>query len=257
MVEVIAVATCLFLARVRDPRLLEKLHGQGAARMGSFLSHHQLGPGLVWALFVLLPAVVAGIIDALIFRSGILRLILSLAVVLLAWDIARFRYFNSRVIQALYGNDNTQVEYLVGRWLGRGGERTLSTEEVLGMCGKRLCEDLFLSMFWFGVLGPAGAVLGFAHGLAGRVVQIPEGVDRVVRFPVEMLTVLIIAIGGNFGPAMARIHTSDPVGSAIIAAAGIDPEHVHIEQVPDFRRLVDRVFWLGFLLTVILALVFR
>lgn len=257
MIEVVCILAALSLAKVRDPHYLDRLHTGGSKALAGLLARHKFSPGFAWALFALAPALLAGALDAALREAWLLRLLLALAVVVFAWDIARFRYYNSRVIQALYGNDSTQVEYLLAKWEGGAGRRQASLGEMLGMCGKRLCNDLFLTMFWFGVLGVGGAVLGVAHSLVRRAHSVPEGIDRVVRLPVEMLTVLIAAIAGNFGPAISKLHASRPVESAAVAAAGIDPEHVHIEQVPDFRRLMDRVFWSGFVVTAVLALVFR
>ncbi len=258
MVDVLALLLALCLSRVRNPYYLDSLHRKCAVQIRLMLAKQEWSGGFVWGVGVFAPFLLLWIVDGFLARSILLDFAYSAAAVTVLWKITHFNYFLERTMSALYGNDWDQVRYLIRKWKGESPDGSpASTEDVLEMCANRLCHDLFLSMFWFGVFGPAGAYLGVAHHLIGRFTEFPKPVDRIVRLPAEALMVVLIALTGNFGPAISKIHAPGAVGSAMIAASRIDPINIDIEQVPGYRALVGRMFWACCIATAVLAILFN
>jgi len=254
MTDIAALAVALLLSRLRDPYYLNGLHVRAAAKARDMLAQRPVSGGFAWALLVLAPFLGLLAVDAALSPSAALSFALSCAVALAAWKIQHHSYFLERIMRALYSNDVPQAEYLSRKW---GGDPVSSTEDVLRLCANRLHNDIFLSMFWFGVFGPAGAYLGLAHRLLGGMAAIPPQVDRAVRLPAEAVSVLLTALAGNFGPAFGKIFSADAVGESMVQSSGLDPEDVDIERIPGYRRLVERVFWAQCAFTALLLLLLR
>ena len=254
MAEALALILLIGISYLRDPYYLHDLHKRASGYAQALRDQHETSGGFTWAALVLSPFLLLLAVQAAIAGVWLAEFLLAAAVLSFTLKFRHYNYFLERLMRALYGNDRPQTEYLSRKW---GGLSAASITDVLKLCAERLHADLFIPMFWFGVFGPAGAYLGLAHLLVGRIAPVPSFLDNLVRMPVQTCSVILTGLAGNFGPAISKIYTADAVGESLVASSGLDPENLDIERVPSYQRLVERVFWAQCAVVALLSLALR
>lgn len=145
-------------------RVGELLRGYGAlleARFNAGEAHQGLA---AWLLGVAAPAVVVLVAQAVLLYLGadLLTLALSVGVLYLTMGFRQFSHYFTDIHLALRMGELDRARHLLGEWrgqpaeqLGSGEVARLAIEQAL-TCSHR---HVFAPLFWFVLLGPAGALL--------------------------------------------------------------------------------------------------
>ncbi|QNM95803.1 CobD/CbiB family protein [Chitinimonas koreensis] len=195
-----------------------------------------------WTIAVAVPAVLAGLVwGGLYLLHPLLAWLFGLGVL---WVTMGFRQFSSAftgVADALKEGDLDTARELLGGWT-RESTRTLSENEVARVAIEQGLIDayrhVFGPMFWFVVLGPAGAVAYRAatilqlkwgardRRLGGRFGLFAERVAAVIDWLPSRITAASFAVVGDFEDAVycwrqqAERWTSEAYGILLAAGAG-------------------------------------
>lgn len=195
-----------------------------------------------WVIAVAVPAVLAGLVwGGLYLLHPLLAWLFGLGVL---WVTMGFRQFSSAftgVADALKEGDLDTARELLGGWT-RESTRTLSENEVARVAIEQGLIDayrhVFGPMFWFVVLGPAGAVAYRAatilqlkwgardRRLGGRFGLFAERAAAVIDWLPSRITAASFAVVGDFEDAVycwrqqAERWTSEAYGILLAAGAG-------------------------------------
>lgn len=118
---------------------------------------------LAWAFAVALPVLLLAIANPLLSgQSALLELALAVATLYLTMGFRQFSHYFTDVQLALRSGDIDSARRLLADWRGASGDRLssneiarLSMEQALVSCHRHV----FAPLIWFGVFGPAGALL--------------------------------------------------------------------------------------------------
>lgn len=218
------------------------------ARYGNFLERH-FNAGryrygmLAWGLGVLPPVLGLAIIYYfLLHQVGfLLAMLLNIGVLYLTLGCSQFTQSAAKVAQAIRIDDVAGARQLVGDWEGhavtdfKADVLARVTVEKLLLCSHR---QFFGVVFWFVLLGPAGAVLyrlaqilsqkwgALDHHEYGRFGLFPDTAFGVLDWAPLRLTAASFAVVGNFEDAVrcwqeqARHWTNKAHGIILTAGAG-------------------------------------
>jgi cobalamin biosynthesis protein CobD/CbiB len=195
--------------------------------------------GLLGAvLAVLPPLLVLGVAWGLVHWMGWVfpELFLNVLVLYLTLGFRQFSHFYTDIQLALRLEDEDRARAILAQWRDEpvmphdaGNIARLSIETALADAYRHV----FAVLFWFAVLGPAGALLyRLSHLLAERWRQ--KGHDEFARFPQQWLaimdwlpvrvTAIAFAVVGNFVDAMEcwrnQSARHDDPGLGIVLASG-------------------------------------
>ena len=118
---------------------------------------------IAWLLGVLLPTLVVGITYYILLEiHAILGILFGIAVLYLTLRFSLFGQSAEKIVAALRDRNMDQARELFSRWEGSEAENYSAAELARASIEtslKRAHQGLFAPIFWFVVLGPAGALL--------------------------------------------------------------------------------------------------
>lgn len=118
---------------------------------------------VAWGVAVLVPSILMLVIEGLLWwLQPLLAFLLSIATLYLVLGFRHFSHFFTDIQIALRNGEVEQARELLSHWRGRSGRRLSSTEVARLAIEEALLgvhQHVFAPMFWFAVIGPAGAVL--------------------------------------------------------------------------------------------------
>jgi adenosylcobinamide-phosphate synthase len=240
----LALLAVLFLEQARPLRennLAYQWLGQYAAATERYLNAGEYRHGLAaWALFVgSLVAVTALIFHALYAMNALLGLLWGVAVLYLTMGFRQFSHHYTEIQQALRTADDTGAREWLGKWRGESAGEFNATDVARVAIEQGLLashRQVFGTMAWFVVLGPAGAVLyrlaamleekwgRRTDGDAGAFGRFATQAFYWIDWVPARLTAASLAVVGNFEDAAycwrMQAHTWGPHGEGIILATG-------------------------------------
>jgi len=214
------------------------------ARYGNFLERH-FNAGryrygmLAWSLGVLPSVLALGIISFFLYRANfLLAMLFNVAVLYLTLGCSQFTQSAGKVVQALRADDIDTVRSSVGDWEGysvaqfKANALARVALEKLLLCAHR---QFFGVVFWFVLLGPAGALLyrltqilsqkwgALDHHEYGRFGMFPDTVFVVLDWIPLRLTAASFAVVGNFEDAIRcwqeqALHWANKAHGVILAS---------------------------------------
>jgi adenosylcobinamide-phosphate synthase len=150
------------------PLPLERVVRAPLARLAAFLEQHlndgiRLHGGIAWGLGAALPAAVLLVAHAwLKSAQPLLALLAGLGVLYLTMGFRQFSHFFTDIHVALRAGEIDQARKILAAWRGQGGD-SLSSSEVARLAIEQALplanRHVFAPLFWFVLLGPAGALL--------------------------------------------------------------------------------------------------
>lgn len=160
----LAICIALALEQFR-PLPVTQLVRAPVARLADWLEQKlndgvRLHGGIAWALGAALPALVVLILQLTI--QPLLAWLLSCGVLYLTMGFRQFSHFFTDIHVALRAGDIEQARRILAEWRGRPGD-LLSSSEVARLAIEQALplanRHVFAPLFWFVLLGPAGALL--------------------------------------------------------------------------------------------------
>jgi adenosylcobinamide-phosphate synthase len=251
----LALLAVLLLEQVRPLHEDNHVHrwlGQYAAITDRYFNAGEYRHGLVaWIVFVgSIVAVAALIFHALNAMSALLGLLWGVAVLYLTMGFRRFSDHYTEIQQALRAGDVSVARERLGRWRGEGVGEFGATEVASVAIEQGLLashRQVFGTMAWFVVLGPAGAILyrlaamleekwgRRTDGEAGEFGRFSTQAFYWIDWVPARLTAASLAIVGNFEDAAycwrMQAHTWSPHGDGIILASGAGALGVRLSGV--------------------------
>ena len=210
----------------------------------------------VWPAALLVPAALAGIID-LAVDQFLPQAILTFLVFFCLLPLNEFYARGKEVTDAVYCNEREQALAAVAAWMPsdvviEDSEKRISNR-LLGVCAFRLHHDLVAVLFWYALLGVAGAVLYFAgrnfSGLAQRQYR-DSPLVALLEFPPACFFAGLCCLAGNFAPAAGWLFKVD-VEKAALAAGDLAGETIVLERVQVYWRMLLRVLYCAVAATII------
>lgn len=118
---------------------------------------------VAWIIAVIVPVVLMLILQGLLWAfQPILAFVLSVGILYLTLGFRHSSHFFTDIHLALRDNDIARARQLLAEWRSRSGDR-LSSNEVARLAIEEALvashRHVFAPMFWFVLLGPAGALL--------------------------------------------------------------------------------------------------
>jgi adenosylcobinamide-phosphate synthase len=163
----LAIVIALILEQVR-PLPVERAVRAPVAGLAAFLESRfndgvRLHGAIAWGLGAALPAALLLVLQMLWQHAQpFLALILAVGVLYLTMGFRQFSHFFTDIHLALRAGDIEQARQLLAVWRGYSGDK-LSSSEVARLSIEHALllshRYVFAPLFWFALLGPAGAVL--------------------------------------------------------------------------------------------------
>jgi adenosylcobinamide-phosphate synthase len=131
---------------------------------GRFNDGQQRHGRLAWFLGVALPVMIVGITDILLWYGSypLLSFLLGVLALYLTMGFRQFSHFYSDLQLALRMGETEQARRLLAEWRGRSGDQ-FNVSEISRLAIEQALvsshRHVFAPLFWFALLGPAGALL--------------------------------------------------------------------------------------------------
>lgn len=163
----LSIIIALGLEQIR-PLAVERVVRTPVARLaelleGRFNDGVYLHGAIAWGVGAALPAVMLLIVQVLAYRaSALLWLLLAVGTLYLTAGFRQFSHFFTEIHGALRAGDLPRARQVLAAWRGYSGENLSSSEVARLSIEEALLlayRYVFAPLFWFAVLGPAGAVL--------------------------------------------------------------------------------------------------
>jgi adenosylcobinamide-phosphate synthase len=265
-----SIILTLFLEQVRP--LDERRFVLGPLARYALLFERQFNDGqrrhgmIAWLVAVLLPVVLMLFLQGLLWVfQPILLFALSIVVLYLTLGFRHSSHFFTDIHLALRDKDIARARQLLAEWRSRSGDR-LSSNEVARLAVEEALvashRHVFAPMFWFAILGPAGALLYrlalfFDNQWGGRgVVEHDVEFGEFGRFArkayamIDWVPVRVTSIGfaivGDFEDAIycwrtqAHTWTADDYGILLASGAGALGVRLGLPLHDDAGDLGDR-----------------
>ena len=202
-----------------------------------------------WLVTVLPPAAAAGLAD-LAVDHFLPQAALSFLVLFCLLPLVEFYARGKEVTDAVYCNEREQALAAVAAWVPspttiEDSEKRI-TSRLLGLCALRLHHDLVALLFWYALLGAAGAVL-YATARSCLASSDPQPhrdsfLSAIVELPPAAFFAGLCCLAGNFAPASGWLFNAD-VQKAALAAGDLDGDTVVLERVPVYWQMLLRVLY--------------
>lgn len=242
----ISLLAALLLDQWRPLRVSNRVHGafgRYVTMLSSIFNRGQYRDGVIsWVLAVAPFALGVMILYwALRHASGMLAVLLNIAVLYVALGFRQFSHFYTDVMQALRTADLARAREILGAWRGKS-TREFSDHEIACVAIEqglvRAHRHVFGVMAWFVLLGPAGAIIYRIAALlndrwspGSGAPDDPYGLFAsraytVIDWVPARLTAISFAVAGDFMGAVecwreqAASWRSQSQGIVLAAAAG-------------------------------------
>lgn len=198
---------------------------------------------VAWLLGVAVPALLLLLLQGLLaWYQPLLGFLLGIGVLYLTMGFRQFSHYFTEIHIALRAGEIDQARQILAAWRGRSGDQLSSSEVARLAIEKSLLASyrhVFAPLFWFAVLGPAGALLYRLAQTLAALWREPEAVPggergqfgsfaaqafAVIDWLPQRLTAIGFAVVGDFEDAIhcwrtqaARWHDA---GSGILLASG-------------------------------------
>lgn len=163
----LSILIALALEQFR-PLPLERMVRAPVAQLAAFLEQRlndgiRLHGGIAWCLGAALPAALLLIVHALLKTTQpLLALLVGLGVLYLTMGFRQFSHFFTDIHIALRAGEIDRARQILALWRGQSGDR-LSSSEVARLAIEQALplanRHVFAPLFWFALIGPAGALL--------------------------------------------------------------------------------------------------
>ena len=144
--------------------VIEPLSRFSTTLEGRFNDGQQRHGRLAWFLAVALPVMVVGMTDILLWYGSypLLSFLLGVLALYLTMGFRQFSHFYSDLQLALRMGETEQARRLLAEWRGRTGDQ-FNVSEISRLAIEQALvsshRHVFAPLFWFALLGPAGALL--------------------------------------------------------------------------------------------------
>ena len=224
----LAVKTWVNTPLTRFADFLETRFNDGQQRHGT----------IAWLLAVAVPAIMAGALYGVLYwLHPIAALMFAVGVLYLTMGFRQFSHHFSELHLALRMGEMDQARRIMAEWRGRSGD-SLSSSEIARLAIEQALvashRYVFAPLFWFFVLGPAGALL---YRLSvffntqwgersdrefGRFGEFSRRVFAMIDWLPVRITASAFAIVGDFEDAVLCWRTqaarwSDPAAGILLA----------------------------------------
>jgi len=240
----LALLVALLVEQVRPLRgrnLLYQSYERYAASLEEHFNGGQYRHGVIaWLLAAGPPLVVTLAVSyALLRTSPLLAWAWNVLVLYVTMGFRRFSHFFTDILRASSNEDLATARRLLGEWRGESAADFSPTEIARVAIEEGLMashRQVFGSIAWFVILGPAGAVLYRASEMLARKWSAPPGAESaefsgfsarfflVIDWVPARLTALTFAVVGNFEDAIYCWRSQALAWSArtqgVILAAG-------------------------------------
>lgn len=163
----LSILAALILEQFK-PLPVERLVRAPVAKLAAFLEH-QLNDGIrlhgsiAWMLGAAVPALTLFIVHRLLQDTQpLLAVLVGFGVLYLTMGFRQFSHFFTDIHLALQAGEIDQARHILAEWRGQSGDR-LSSNEIARLAIERALPlsntHVFAPLFWFVLLGPAGALL--------------------------------------------------------------------------------------------------
>ncbi|HEY8856270.1 MAG TPA: CobD/CbiB family protein [Rugosibacter sp.] len=163
----ISILAALILEQFQ-PLSVERLVRTPVAKLADFLEQHlndgiRLHGGIAWVLGAAVPALALFIVLHLLQNTQpLLAALAGFGVLYLTMGFRQFSHFFTDIHLALQNGEIDEARHILAQWRGQSGDR-LSSSEVARLAIERALPlsntHVFAPLFWFVLLGPAGALL--------------------------------------------------------------------------------------------------
>ncbi|HWU83982.1 MAG TPA: CobD/CbiB family protein [Rhodocyclaceae bacterium] len=221
---------------------------------------------IAWLVAVLVPVLVLLVAQALLWAfQPVLAFVLAVGVLYLTLGFRHSSHFFTDIHLALRSKDIARARQLLAEWRSRSGDRLTSNEVARLAIEEALVAShrhVFAPMFWFAILGPAGALLyrlalflnvqWGERGLLERDAEFGEfgRFARKAYAALDWVPVRLSAVGfaivGDFEDAIycwrsqAHTWTSDAYGILLASGAGALGVRLGLPLHDDAGDLGDR-----------------
>lgn len=151
-----------------QPLSVDRLVRAPVANLAAFLEQRlndgvRLHGGIAWVLGAAVPAVGLFIVHRLLQNAQpLLAVLLSIGALYLTMGFRQFSHFFTAIHLALQNGEIEEARHILAEWRGQSGD-SLSSSEVARLAIERALPlsntHVFAPLFWFVLLGPAGALL--------------------------------------------------------------------------------------------------
>jgi adenosylcobinamide-phosphate synthase len=242
----LSLLVALLLDQWQPLRASNRVHGKFAryvTMLSSTFNRGQYRDGVISWMLAVLPFALGVLILywALRQTSGVLALLLNIAVLYIALGFRQFSHYYNEVAQALRAADLTRAREILSVWRGKSA-REFSANEVACVAIEqglmRSHRHVFGVMAWFVLLGPAGAIVYRIAAMLNDRWSSGSGPESdpfglfasraytVIDWLPARLTALGFAVAGDFTGAVecwreqAASWRSQSQGIVLAAAAG-------------------------------------
>lgn len=163
----LSIVIALILEQVR-PLPVERVVREPVARMADFLERRfndgvRLHGAIAWGLGAALPAGLLLILQIVLQQvQPLFALMLAVGVLYLTMGFRQFSHFFTDIHLALRSGEIERARQLLASWRGYSGDK-LSSNEIARLAIEQALllshRYVFAPLFWFALLGPAGAAL--------------------------------------------------------------------------------------------------
>ncbi len=241
---IVSILLILLLEQWR-PQPVQQVVRQPFIRACEWAERHlndgeQLQGGIAWGMLAGVPALILALVSlALSWSAPVWSFLMGLVVLYLTIGFRHFSHQFSEIEQALQMGDVDRARSLLAVWRGASGDRLSGTDVARLSIERGLIEahrHVFAPIFWFSVLGPAGALL---YRLAemldsqwsarldpdfGRFGLFSKQAFAIIDWIPARLTAAAFAVVGDFEDAVQCWRSQAdrwPVrGSGIVLASG-------------------------------------
>ncbi|PKO84355.1 MAG: threonine-phosphate decarboxylase [Betaproteobacteria bacterium HGW-Betaproteobacteria-11] len=163
----LSIVITLLLEQIR-PLAVERTVRSPVAKLAEYLERRfndgvYLHGAIAWGIGAALPALILLAGQLLAYHvTSLLWLLLAVGTLYLTMGFRQFSHFFTEIHAALRLNDLTRARQVLAAWRGYSGDNPSSSEVARLAIEEALLlahRYVFAPLFWFAVLGPAGAVL--------------------------------------------------------------------------------------------------
>lgn len=226
------------------------------------------GGAVAWTLSVALPALLLLVLQGMLIagEAWLLGMLLGVITLYLTMGFRQFSHFFTDIHQALSENDLVRAQRILSDWTSPCDCSESTSEEVVQCSIETALQSshrhVFAPLFWFSLLGPAGALLYrlAAFFEAAEESSFAKRAFGVIDWLPVRLTAIAFAIVGDFeeavgcwrGEAERTGNAADILRAAGLGALGVK-EEFDVNLMPRTVGLVWRTLVLALLLLAIIG----
>lgn len=224
----LSILAALILEQLQ-PLPVKRLVRDPVAKLAAFLEQRlndgvRLHGGIAWVFGAAIPAIALFVGHRLLQNmQPLLAILLSIGVLYMTMGFRQFSHFFTDIHLALQAGEIDEARHILAEWRGQSGDK-LSSSEIARLAIERALPlantHVFAPLFWFVLLGPAGALFyrlaqlldeywqGAAHHLADESAALEafgwfaHRAFALINWLPVRITAALFAIVGDFEDAV-------------------------------------------------------